>query len=96
MPIFRRQIYQCYKADILANMPASSRDGITVAAFCEAQGCGHDAIVSRDGWPEDMPMPDMALRLRCSNCGSQKIKTTIDVVALYARTPDVGSSPFGR
>lgn len=57
-----------------------------VAAFCGAQGCGHDAIISLDGWPGDMAVPDMALRLRCSKCGGRKIKMMADVVALYAKT----------
>jgi hypothetical protein len=72
----------------------------TVAAFCEAQGCGHNAIISLDGWPDDAAIPDMALRLHCSKCGSRKIKMSINVIELYARTPGtgsfVGSSPLGE
>jgi hypothetical protein len=59
----------------------------TVVAYCEAQGCGHGATIPLDGWPDDMAVPDMALRLQCSKCGGRKIKVTLDVIALYAKTP---------
>jgi hypothetical protein len=62
----------------------------TVSAFCEAQGCFHDAVIPLDGWPDDMAIPDMALKLRCSKCGSRKIKMMINVTELYARTPGTG------
>lgn len=62
----------------------------TVAAYCEATGCGYDAIIPLNGWPDETAIPNMALRLRCSKCGSRKIKMMIDVVALYAETPGTG------
>ncbi len=62
----------------------------TVAAFCEASDCGHGAIILLDGRPDDMAVPDMALGLRCSKCGSRKIKMMIDVAAFYAKTPGTG------
>ena len=53
-----------------ASVGRSKADGHrTVAAFCEAQGCGHHAVIPLDGWPDEMPVPDMALKLRCSKCG---------------------------
>jgi hypothetical protein len=58
----------------------------TVLAFCETNGCGHDAIVPLDGWPDETPIPDMSLKLRCSKCGSRSIKVTLNVVEMYART----------
>jgi hypothetical protein len=58
----------------------------TVSAFCEAHGCGHDAIVPLDGWSANTPIPDMALKLRCSKCGSRSIKVTLNVVELYSKT----------
>ncbi len=58
----------------------------TVTAFCEAQGCDHHAIVSLEGWPEATPIPDMALRLRCSSCGSRKIRMMLNVHDPYAIT----------
>jgi hypothetical protein len=33
-----------------------------------------------------MAIPDLALRLRCSKCGSRKIKMMINVTELYAWT----------
>src|SRR4051794_9835845 len=62
----------------------------TVMAFCEAQGCFHDAIVPLDGWPEETAIPDMALKLRCSKCGSRQIRMMLNVTELYARTPGTG------
>jgi hypothetical protein len=62
----------------------------TVMAYCEAPGCSHDAVVPLEGWPLDLPVPDMALRLRCSNCGRKNIRMMISVDELYARTPGTG------
>ncbi len=55
-----------------------------VMAFCEARDCGHDAVVALEGWPEATAIPDMALRLRCSQCGSQNIKMILNLYELYA------------
>jgi len=49
-----------------------------VEAICERHGCGHEAIVNVDGWPDDMPVPDVGLKLRCSKCGGRNIKTIPD------------------
>ena len=57
----------------------------TVASFCEAQGCGHDAVISLEGWPKATPIPDIALRLRCSECGSRKIRMMLNVREMYAK-----------
>jgi hypothetical protein len=43
----------------------------SVEATCEA--CKHEASVSVDNLPGDIYVPDVALRLRCSACGSKKI-----------------------
>jgi hypothetical protein len=56
----------------------------SVMAFCEAQGCFHDAVVALEGWSEATAIPDMALRLRCSKCGSRNIKMMLNVRELYA------------
>jgi hypothetical protein len=58
----------------------------TVSAFCQASGCDCDAVVPLDGWPEETPIPDMALKLRCSRCGSRSIKVMLNVVDLYSKT----------
>jgi hypothetical protein len=64
----------------------------TVAAFCQARGCDHDAILSLDGWPGETPTPDMALKLRCSRCKSRSIKVMLNVVEMYSST---GGTEFG-
>ena len=56
----------------------------TVMAFCEAPRCGHSAAVDLAGLPPDLPIPDIALRLRCFACGRQEIKIHINVHELYA------------
>lgn len=70
-----------------ATVASTRAQGIkTVAAFCEAQRCGHDATIPLDGWPDETPIPDMALKLRCSKCGSRSIKVMLNVVEMYTRT----------
>ena len=55
----------------LANMRAN---GVrSVEARCEA--CEHEAVVSCNAMPAELPVPDVALRLRCSACGPKKITT---------------------
>jgi hypothetical protein len=40
--------------------------------------CKHEAIINVDSLPDDTYVPDVALRLRCSACGSKKITTRPD------------------
>ncbi len=50
--------------------------GVTVVmAYCEAHGCEHEAELDVSALPDDLPVPDVSLRLRCSACGSRRIKT---------------------
>lgn len=63
----------------------------TVRAFCEAQNCYHGAVIRLDAWAEEMAIPDMALRLRCSQCGSRKIRMMLNVAELYAKAHGVAS-----
>ncbi len=58
----------------------------TVTAFCEARDCEHHAIVPLERWPKALPIPDMALRLRCSKCGSHKIRMILNLNDPYAKT----------
>jgi hypothetical protein len=46
-----------------------------IMAYCEAQGCGHEAAVDASPLADDLPVPDVALKLRCSACGGRQIKT---------------------
>jgi hypothetical protein len=63
----------------------------TVTAICEAQGCWRNAVIPLEGWPEATPIPDMALRLRCSQCGSHNIKMMLNVLELYTTVHGAGS-----
>ncbi len=57
----------------LANMRAQ---GVrSIEACCHATGCRHDTILDADGLPDDLPVPDVGLHLRCSRCGGRIIQT---------------------
>ncbi len=43
----------------------------SIDAFCQAIGCGHASTVNVDGLPDDLPVPDVSPRLRCSRCGGR-------------------------
>jgi hypothetical protein len=45
----------------------------TVEAVCEA--CKHEAVIKAERFPAALPVPDVALRLRCSVCRSKRIVT---------------------
>ncbi len=62
----------------------------TVVAYCGAHDCGHGAEVPLLGWALDLPVPDMALRLRCSKCGSRRVRMMVNVKELYARAHGAG------
>jgi hypothetical protein len=48
----------------------------SIAAHCQVVGCGHAGTVNIDNLPDSFPVPDLALRLRCSACVSRNVKTT--------------------
>jgi hypothetical protein len=52
----------------------------SVEATC--QKCGHEAIDVADA-PDDLPAPDVALRLRCSSCGSRDARTMMSMAQYY-------------
>jgi hypothetical protein len=45
----------------------------SILVWCNA--CNHDAIFDADHLPDDLPVPDVALRPRCSECNSKDIAT---------------------
>jgi hypothetical protein len=48
----------------------------SIQAWCE---CGHGATgIVVEALPDAVPVPDLALRLRCSVCGSKAVKTRPD------------------
>ena len=70
---------------------ADRRNGTTtVAIYCEA--CPHSAIISTDGLPDEFPIPDIATLLRCSACGSRKIRVMMDMQAHYAQCHAQGAA----
>jgi hypothetical protein len=47
----------------------------SIDAFCHAIGCGHASTVNVNGLPDELPVPDVGLRLRCSRCGRRAVHT---------------------
>ncbi len=47
----------------------------SINAYCEAARCGHESTLNVDPLPDDLPVPDVSLRLRCSKCGGRSIHT---------------------
>jgi hypothetical protein len=50
----------------------------SVLAICQRTSCGRAASINVDELPDDFPVPDVSLRLRCSKCGSRQVKTQPD------------------
>lgn len=46
-----------------------------ITAYCEAGGCDHSADMPAARFALTMPVPDVSLLLKCSACGSRRIKT---------------------
>lgn len=55
-----------------------------VDAFCQAISCGHEATLDVAGLPDDVAVPDVALRLRCTHCGGRDIRTRPDWTQMRA------------
>jgi hypothetical protein len=39
--------------------------------------------VDVSGFPDDFPVPDVALKLRCSACGSKQIRVMMNMLEFY-------------
>lgn len=50
----------------------------SVLAICHRTSCGHSGSVNVDALPDDFPVPNVSLRLRCSACDSRNVKTQPD------------------
>jgi hypothetical protein len=48
----------------------------SIEATCRT--CQHSARLNVDGWPADVPVPDVGLGLVCSACGGKEIETRPD------------------
>jgi hypothetical protein len=53
----------------------------TLEAVCDR--CQHEAIIDVTELPADLPLPDVALRLRCSACGSKRIRVRLNMAEYY-------------
>jgi hypothetical protein len=60
----------------------------SIDAYCQSTGCGHESTLIVDSLPDDLPVPDVGLRLRCSRCGSRAIHTRPNWAEL--RAADMG------
>ena len=62
----------------------------TMMAYSDAHNCGHGAEMPLKGWLPPLPVPDMALMLRYSQCGRRRIRMMVNVTELYARAHGAG------
>ncbi len=53
----------------------------TMVAFWD--DCQHHGVVDVSGFPDDVPVPDVALELRCSACGSRKSSIQVNTDELH-------------
>lgn len=67
----------------------------TACLHCDAPGCGHSAVISTDRFPADLPFPDIALRVRCSACGSPQVGVMRDVLDDVTGAPNTGALEVG-
>jgi len=55
----------------------------SLSVYCNR--CSYSATVKCDALPDYMPVHDVTLMLRCSQCGSNYLSAHINVSELYAR-----------
>jgi hypothetical protein len=95
-----RRAYDAHGQEIVPPTVGNLRaQGETTAAiYCEAVSCGHSGVISTDGLPADLPFPDIALRCRCSVCGSRRVRAMRDMAAHYERMRETGwaCDPFAK
>jgi hypothetical protein len=77
-----RRAYDAYGREIEApTIRHHLERGCSLEAVCDA--CRHDAVIDVSEFPLDLPCPDVALRLRCSACGSKRIRIRMNMVEYY-------------
>ena len=86
MPHILRNPRRAYDADGNEIRPMSlgnmREHGVrSVLATCQETSCRHAGSINVDNMSADVPVPDVALRLRCSACGSRTVKTQPDWIA---------------
>lgn len=47
----------------------------SIEAVCSVTLCGHSGRIDASGLPDALPVPEVALRLGCSRCGSKSVTT---------------------
>jgi hypothetical protein len=68
-----------------ATVASTKAHGMTsITAFCHTPGCYRSADVSRDGFPNDMAIPDIGPLLKCSACGGKQITVMTNMREWYA------------
>ena len=53
----------------------------TLMAGCD--DCHREAVVDVSGFPNALPVPDVALKLRCAQCGSKRIRVRLNIAEYY-------------
>ena len=53
----------------------------TRAAECDAYH--REAVVDVSGFPDALPLPDVALKLRCAQCRSKRIRIRLNIAECY-------------
>jgi hypothetical protein len=70
-----RRAYDSEGREIEPMPLANMREHGVRSIDAECRDCKREALVNVDSLPDALPVPDVALRLRCSACGSKNIVT---------------------
>lgn len=57
--------------------------------------CHHHAEISTEGLPDDLAIPDVCQRFRCSKCGSKRLQSRPSVHEHYERLADQTGKKHG-
>lgn len=57
-------------------------EGLHMVEIC-CNSCVRCVEVSVDGMPHDLPVPDIALRFRCSTCGGRNTSSQMSISGFY-------------
>jgi hypothetical protein len=80
-----RRAYDSEGREIAPMNLANMREVLSCRSVdAECRECLHAATVNVDGLPDELAVPDVGLRLRCSSCGSKQIVTRPNLIEMYA------------
>jgi hypothetical protein len=51
--------------------------------MAECDDCHREAVVDVSGFPNALSVPDVALKLRCAQCGSKRIRVRLNIAEYY-------------